>query len=49
MSQNAGLMQGKRGVVLGEVHHVDSGHLVVGMERPDAPDISLGNSTSGKE
>ena len=49
MSQNSGLMQGKRGVVLGEVHHVDSGYHVVGMKRPDAPDISLGNSTGGKE
>src|ERR1700723_268284 len=39
--------------VTGEVHHVDSGYHVVGMKRPDAPDISLsnslGNSTSGKE
>jgi enoyl-[acyl-carrier protein] reductase I len=25
----------------GEVHHVDSGYRVVGMKRPDAPDISL--------
>ncbi|HEY0235600.1 MAG TPA: enoyl-ACP reductase FabI [Afipia sp.] len=31
--------------VTGEVHHVDSGYHVVGMKRPDAPDISLG----GKE
>jgi enoyl-[acyl-carrier protein] reductase I len=23
------------------VHHVDSGYHVVGMKRPDAPDISL--------
>ena len=29
--------------VTGEVHHVDSGYHVVGMKRPDAPDISLGN------
>ena len=28
--------------VTGEVHHVDSGYHVVGMKRPDAPDISLG-------
>jgi enoyl-[acyl-carrier protein] reductase I len=39
--------------VTGEVHHVDSGYHVVGMKRPDAPDISLsnslGNSASGKE
>jgi enoyl-[acyl-carrier-protein] reductase (NADH) len=27
--------------VAGEVHHVDSGYHVVGMKRPDAPDISL--------
>ena len=26
--------------VTGEVHHVDSGFHVVGMKRPDAPDIS---------
>jgi enoyl-[acyl-carrier protein] reductase I len=31
--------------VTGEVHHVDSGYHVVGMKRPEAPDISL----SGKE
>ena len=30
--------------VTGEVHHVDSGYHVVGMKRPDAPDISLANS-----
>src|ERR1700742_1074656 len=30
--------------VTGEVHHVDSGYHVVGMKRPDAPDISLSNS-----
>jgi enoyl-[acyl-carrier protein] reductase I len=42
--------------VTGEVHHVDSGYHVVGMKRPDAPDISLGHSAglqagqeSGKE
>lgn len=40
MSEKSGLMQGKRGVT-GEVHHVDSGYQVVGMKRPDAPDISL--------
>ncbi len=28
--------------VTGEVHHVDSGYHVVGMKRPDAPDIALG-------
>ena len=28
--------------VTGEVHHVDSGYHVLGMKRPDAPDISLG-------
>jgi enoyl-[acyl-carrier protein] reductase I len=27
--------------VTGEIHHVDSGYHVVGMKRPDAPDISL--------
>jgi enoyl-[acyl-carrier protein] reductase I len=32
--------------VTGEVHHVDSGYHIVGMKRPDAPDISLGNSAS---
>ena len=81
MAQNSGLMQGKRGVILGvanhrslasgiapmrrnvtieevgdsalhllshlsrgvtgEVHHVDSGYHVLGMKRPEAPDISL--------
>jgi enoyl-[acyl-carrier protein] reductase I len=30
--------------VTGEVHHVDAGYHVVGMKRPDAPDISLSNS-----
>jgi|SRR6266568_1740780 len=30
--------------VTGEVHHVDSGYHVVGMKRPDAPDISLSHS-----
>jgi enoyl-[acyl-carrier protein] reductase I len=35
--------------VTGEVHHVDSGYHVVGMKRPDAPDISLSNSLGGKE
>jgi enoyl-[acyl-carrier protein] reductase I len=28
--------------VTGEVHHVDSGYNVVGMKRPDAPDLMLG-------
>ena len=32
--------------VTGEVHHVDSGYHVVGMKRPDAPDITLSNSLS---
>jgi len=27
--------------VTGEVHHVESGDHVVGMKRPDAPDITL--------
>src|SRR5512143_2371985 len=27
--------------VTGEVHHVDSGYNILGMKRPDAPDISL--------
>src|SRR4029078_9289891 len=30
--------------VTGEVLHVDCGYHVLGMKRPDAPDISLGNS-----
>lgn len=30
--------------VTGEVHHVDSGYHVVGMKRPDAPDIALGSA-----
>jgi len=30
--------------VTGEVHHVDSGYHVVGMKRPDAPDISFGTA-----
>ena len=34
--------------VTGEVHHVDSGYHVVGMKRPEAPDIAFGNSR-GKE
>jgi hypothetical protein len=60
MAHNSGLMQGKRGVILGvannrsiawgiEVYHVDSGYHVVGMKRPDAPEISLSDSLSGKE
>jgi enoyl-[acyl-carrier protein] reductase I len=32
--------------VTGEVHHVDSGYHVLGMKRPEAPDISL---SPGKE
>ncbi|MDU1809365.1 MAG: SDR family oxidoreductase, partial [Bradyrhizobium sp.] len=35
--------------VTGEVHHVDSGYHVVGMKRPEAPDISLSNSVGAKE
>jgi enoyl-[acyl-carrier protein] reductase I len=35
--------------VTGEVHHVDSGYHVVGMKRPEAPDISLSNSLGGKD
>jgi hypothetical protein len=49
VSQKSGLMQGKRGVILGvtgEVHHVDSRYHVAGMKRSDAPDISLSNSPS---
>jgi len=64
MAQHSGLMQGKRGVVLGvansalyllshlsrgvtgEVHYVDSGYHLLGMKRPEAPDISL---SLGKE
>ena len=29
--------------VTGEVHHVDSGYHVLGMKRPDAPDIAFGS------
>jgi enoyl-[acyl-carrier protein] reductase I len=35
------LSEMSRGVT-GEVHHVDSGYHVVGMKRPDVPDITLG-------
>jgi enoyl-[acyl-carrier protein] reductase I len=35
--------------VTGEVHHVDSGYHVVGMKRPDAPDMTLANSKGGEE
>jgi enoyl-[acyl-carrier protein] reductase I len=35
--------------VTGEVHHVDSGYHVVGMKRPDAPDIALGGSAGAKD
>src|SRR6185437_94656 len=31
--------------VTGEVHHVDSGYHVVGMKRPEAPDISFGSAS----
>ena len=51
MVKSSELMKGKRGVILGvanhrsivdrQGHHVDSGYHVVGMKRPDAPDISL--------
>ena len=27
--------------VTGEIHHVDAGYHVVGMKRPDAPDIAV--------
>ena len=40
MTQNAGLMQGKRGVVLGVADN---------RSITEAPDISLGNSVGGKE
>ncbi len=40
VSQKSGLMQGKRGAVLGVANNR------VGMKRPDAPDISLSNSLS---
>ena len=43
------LLSGLSRGVTGEVHHVDSGYHVVGMKRPDAPDISLGNSAAAKE
>ena len=29
--------------VTGEVHHVDAGYHVLGMKRPDAPDVSIGS------
>lgn len=32
--------------VTGEVHHVDAGYHVVGMKRPDAPDIDVVSATS---
>ena len=32
--------------VTGEVHHVDSGYHVVGMKRPDAPDITSGEGVA---
>jgi enoyl-[acyl-carrier protein] reductase I len=32
--------------VTGEVHYVDAGYNVLGMKRPDAPDIALGGSAS---
>uniref|UniRef100_Q07HS3 Enoyl-[acyl-carrier-protein] reductase [NADH] n=1 Tax=Rhodopseudomonas palustris (strain BisA53) TaxID=316055 RepID=Q07HS3_RHOP5 len=35
------LLSGLSRGVTGEVHHVDAGYHVVGMKRPDAPDISL--------
>jgi enoyl-[acyl-carrier protein] reductase I len=35
--------------VTGEVHHVDAGYHVVGMKRPDAPDIALGSSAAAKD
>jgi enoyl-[acyl-carrier protein] reductase I len=31
--------------VTGEVHHVDSGYHVVGMKRPEAPDIAFGSAS----
>jgi len=40
VSQKSGLMQGKRGAILGVANNR------VGMKRPDAPDISLSNSLS---
>ena len=42
MSEKSGLARR----VTGEVHHVDSGHHVVGIKRPEARDISL---SLGKE
>ena len=31
--------------VTGEVHHVDAGYHIVGIENPDAPDITLGKDS----
>ncbi len=31
--------------VTGEVHHVDSGYNIVGMKRPEAPDVALGGAS----
>ena len=31
--------------VTGEVHHVDSGYHVVGMKRPEAPDVAFGGAS----
>jgi enoyl-[acyl-carrier protein] reductase I len=35
--------------VTGEVHYVDAGYNVLGMKRPDAPDIAFGGSASAKD
>ena len=45
MSEKSDLSRG----VTGEVHHIDSGYRVVGVKRPEAPDIAFGHSSSGKE
>ena len=37
------LLSGLSRGVTGEIHHVDSGYHVVGMKRPDAPDMTLAN------
>ena len=34
--------------VTGEIHHVDSGYHVVGMKRPDAPDITSRDGRQGR-
>jgi hypothetical protein len=44
VSQKAGLMHGKRGMILGVANNRSIA--CVGIKRPDAPDISLSSSLS---